>query len=319
MPFTTMSNYNWLFNTAASDSAAPIMAESTPDTHQPRVDEHLPTSREVYDKSGMSQLSNLAAPFDLHNSQGIGYDCEVSSRMPAQPVSYNDEIPFQPIGNDCDESQVEVGPYGQTLRQFPAPTTSNSPQTNTPHAIQGATQRFSEAASSGSIFSDSLDRTPDPVPSISYSGPKIGLDARERLLDLILRARAETPEGIRVTRDHHLLGLFALQKYCDAFFNSFNICYPLINRALFEPEEAESSLLLAMLLLGATYCGKSAHMLAVCIHDVMRPQIFSHCGFSASPELWMLQTILLVECFGKSRAGQKQHDMAHLFHGLLIK
>lgn len=32
----------------------------------------------------------------------------------------------------------------------------------------------------------------------------------------------------------------------------------------------------------------------------------------------MLQTILLVECFGKSRAGQKQHDMAHLFHGLLI-
>lgn len=32
----------------------------------------------------------------------------------------------------------------------------------------------------------------------------------------------------------------------------------------------------------------------------------------------MLQTILLVECFGKSRAGQKQHDMSHLFHGMLI-
>lgn len=32
----------------------------------------------------------------------------------------------------------------------------------------------------------------------------------------------------------------------------------------------------------------------------------------------MLQTILLVECFGKSRAGQLQHDMSHLFHGLLI-
>lgn len=32
----------------------------------------------------------------------------------------------------------------------------------------------------------------------------------------------------------------------------------------------------------------------------------------------MLQTILLVECFGKSRAGQKQHEMSHLFHGLLI-
>lgn len=56
----------------------------------------------------------------------------------------------------------------------------------------------------------------------------------------------------------------------------------------------------------------------VCIHDVLRPQIFAHAGFSAVPQLWMLQTILLVECFGKSRAGQKQHDMSHLFHGLLI-
>lgn len=56
----------------------------------------------------------------------------------------------------------------------------------------------------------------------------------------------------------------------------------------------------------------------VCIHDVLRPQIFQSAGFSAKPDLWVLQTILLVECFGKSRAGQKQHDMSHLFHGLLI-
>ncbi|KAL1604012.1 hypothetical protein SLS60_005604 [Paraconiothyrium brasiliense] len=56
----------------------------------------------------------------------------------------------------------------------------------------------------------------------------------------------------------------------------------------------------------------------VCIHDVLRPQIFANAGFSAKPDLWVLQTILLVECFGKSRAGQKQHDMSHLFHGLLI-
>ena len=56
----------------------------------------------------------------------------------------------------------------------------------------------------------------------------------------------------------------------------------------------------------------------VCIHDVLRPQIFANPGFSVKSEIWVLQTILLVECFGKSRAGQKQHDLAHLFHGLLI-
>jgi hypothetical protein len=62
----------------------------------------------------------------------------------------------------------------------------------------------------------------------------------------------------------------------------------------------------------------NADLLQVCIHDVLRPQIFASGGFSAKPDLWVLQTILLVECFGKSRAGQKQHDMSHLFHGLLI-
>jgi hypothetical protein len=51
---------------------------------------------------------------------------------------------------------------------------------------------------------------------------------------------------------------------------------------------------------------------------VLRPQIFANAGFSSKPEIWVLQTILLVECFGKSRAGQKQHEMSHLFHGLLI-
>ena len=62
----------------------------------------------------------------------------------------------------------------------------------------------------------------------------------------------------------------------------------------------------------------AADIYQVCIHDVLRPQIFANAGFSAKPDLWVLQTILLVECFGKSRAGQKQHDMSHLFHGLLI-
>jgi len=32
----------------------------------------------------------------------------------------------------------------------------------------------------------------------------------------------------------------------------------------------------------------------------------------------VLQTVLLIEVFGKNRASIKQHDMAHLFHGLLI-
>lgn len=149
--------------------------------------------------------------------------------------------------------------------------------------------------------------------------PVIQDDARDRLLEIIDVSQPSAPFGGPFNAwDHPLLSLAALQDYLDLFFTKFNTTYPLIHCATFDPGRAEALLLLSVLLLGATYSNRDAHQLAVCIHDVVRPQIFAHAGFSAKPELWVLQTILLVECFGKSRAGQKQHDMSHLFHGLLI-
>jgi len=143
--------------------------------------------------------------------------------------------------------------------------------------------------------------------------------SRNRALDLVVQAGPKTPEGSPVTRDHPLLTLEAMQEYCDHFFLRFNKSYPLIHRATFLPSRVDPLLLISVMLLGATYGDKDAHRLAVCIHDIMRTQVIQHPAFTPTPEIWMLQVILLIECFGKSRAGQKQHDMSHLFHGMLIK
>ncbi|OTA84485.1 hypothetical protein M434DRAFT_36435 [Hypoxylon sp. CO27-5] len=139
-----------------------------------------------------------------------------------------------------------------------------------------------------------------------------------QILETIKTSRPLAPDGSLLDVNNPLLSHQSLQSYCDLYFTRFNTAYPLIHQATFEPARKESLLLLSMILLGATYSEKEAHQLAVCIHDVIRPAIFSHANFNPKPELWMLQTILLVECFGKSRAGQKQHDMSHLFHGMLI-
>lgn len=154
----------------------------------------------------------------------------------------------------------------------------------------------------------------DPDPLL----PQIDDLTYDRLLELVEISRPVMPDGSLVALEHALLSLSSLQSYLDLFFTRFNVSYPLIHMATFEPAEVDSLLLISMVLLGATYSEKDAHQVAVCIHDVLRPQIFSNPSFSAKPELWMLQTILLTECFGKSRGGQKQHDMSHLFHGLLI-
>lgn len=149
--------------------------------------------------------------------------------------------------------------------------------------------------------------------------PTIDSDSRGRILDLLTAARPLMPAHIDVRADNPLLSLASMQTCLDLFFSRFNVVYPLLHKPTFEPAKTETFLLLAVLLLGATYSDKDMHMLAVCIHDTLRAQIFQHPEFTAQPELWILQTMLLVECFGKSRAGQKQHDMSHLFHGLLIK
>jgi hypothetical protein len=143
--------------------------------------------------------------------------------------------------------------------------------------------------------------------------------ARQGVLDLVSRARPRSPDDIEITIDHELLQLSVLQEYCDLYFKRFNAAYPLLHQATFEPSRVDPLLLTSVLLLGATYSDKESHLFAICIHDTMRAQIFGSLAFNTRPKLWILQTILLVEVFGKSRAGQLQHDFSHLFHGLLIK
>ncbi|KAI4594185.1 hypothetical protein KJ359_008460 [Pestalotiopsis sp. 9143b] len=159
-----------------------------------------------------------------------------------------------------------------------------------------------------------------PLSTLGQSSnlPVIQEDVRDRILEIVDIAQPAVPGGNFNAWDHPLLSLSALQEYLDLYFTQFNTTYPLIHRATFDTNQTEPLLLLNIILLGATYSSREAHQLAVCIHDPIRPQIFSHAGFTAKPELWVLKTILLVECMGKSRAGKTQHEMSHLFHGLLI-
>lgn len=148
--------------------------------------------------------------------------------------------------------------------------------------------------------------------------PSIERETREKLLSVIETANPSFTDRQFSVHDHPLLSARHLDSYLELYFTNFNTVYPLLHLPSFDTKTVEPLLLLSVLLLGATYSSKDSHQLAVCIHDVIRPSIFAHAGFSPRPHLWILQTVLLVECFGKSRAWQQQHDMSHLFHGLLI-
>ncbi|THC95225.1 hypothetical protein EYZ11_005302 [Aspergillus tanneri] len=158
-----------------------------------------------------------------------------------------------------------------------------------------------------------LDSNPQPPL------PRLEDDARLRILTLVAQAQPVGVDGHPIALDSPLLSLSALQGYCDLFFTRFNTIYPLIHQPTFDANTVDTVFLVAILTMGATYSSWEAHQLAVGIHNALRNQLFCHADFSPHPDLWILQAMLLIDCFGKMRAGHKQRERAQLFHCVLIK
>jgi hypothetical protein len=308
MPFTTMNNYNWLFDLQQPS----LVTNIGPQTH---AGMHLDTTMRALN----GKITHIGNVTSSSSTRHIG------EMLTIDTGSYNDigfqteTQPFQksPTALPSPQSQAELsGQPGPLYPQEWGSGLETPPQSKTSPTVRANAQQQCLRQMPLSINAEgwhSFMGKPSQQPLI--------LDdvSRNHVLDLVVKAGPKTSEGSPVTRDHPLLTLDAMQEYLDLFFSRFNKSYPLIHRATFEPLRADPLLLLSVMLLGATYGDKDAHRLAVCIHDVTRTQVIQHAAFTPTPDLFMLQIILLIECFGKSRAGQKQHDMSHLFHGMLIK
>lgn len=326
-----MNNYNWLFDSPAevnidvaaksrgldmlSNSMKMPIGFNEADDQQVMVTNFTPP--------------NSFADFEMSRSNdAMSWDALAQETTVCQPQTMSGgQVPNRLANSPYNQLPRSSNKAASTRRQqaYPEPsidtpvsiksssTTSNIISTSEPVAPQPQINYERET-----IPRTSSNTSAAPA-SHTQNTPIMDNDSRGRILDLLTAARPLMPANIDVRADNPLLSLLSMQNCLDLFFSRFNVVYPLLHKPTFEPEKTETFLLLAVLLLGATYSDKEMHMLAVCIHDTLRAQIFQHPEFTAQPELWILQTMLLVECFGKSRAGQKQHDMSHLFHGLLIK
>ncbi|KAI1129952.1 fungal-specific transcription factor domain-containing protein [Nemania abortiva] len=301
MPYTTSLDYNWLFNdpNQASVQQSPEMTfgvtdqrpfVSTPENHQSRNAPGQPIQYAITPES-LDSIETWVDPAIQNPTSTVG----ANATIPNQLAQYS--LPAVPPGGATPDT-TPGRPGQESTRKRIKPTL---PKVGTPIRIipPEVEHPFS------------LLRKQPKVPSINS-------ETRDKLLAVIETASPSIENQQSSVREHPLLSVRHLNSYLELYFTNFNTAYPLLHLASFDACAVESLLLLSVLLLGATYASKDAHHLAVCIHDVIRPSIFAHAGFSSRPKLWILQTVLLVECFGKSRAGQQQHDMSHLFHGLLI-
>lgn len=330
-----MNNYNWLFDSPAE------------------IDVEMATKARGLDM--LSDSTKISIGFDEESAQQViaSHFTTPDSFMNLEMPRSNDAISWDALGHATTVCQPQTMSGGQVPtrpahgRPYQPPRSSNRSGNNS--ASTRRQQTYSEPHPDTPISMKSSSTTASRIPtsepeappqqtnyrrentprtssntsaaasSHTLNTPTMDNDSRGRILDFLKAARPLMPANLDVRADNPLLSLVSMQSCLDLFFSRFNVVYPLLHKPTFEPAKTETFLLLAVLLLGATYSDKEMHMLAVCIHDTLRAQIFQHPEFTAQPDLWILQTMLLVECFGKSRAGQKQHDMSHLFHGMLIK
>lgn len=279
MPFTTMSNYNWLFDvdlgaTAAVhqqfatsppdllsgtfsathvDQAAPDSRSSThtfatgvPAEHTPAVSELATLSAD-----GSSIATTAAAPTTLSHAQSH------TSMIPEMSMTDSSTLSLPSL-----EPQPSAFADGQhSIATGRSAFMNTTPPLNAPTEDDARVAHDSLAVRQTQLGID-FER---PMSSMNRSAslPVIDEVARAQVLDVIEAAKPITPDGLYISRNHPLLSLSSLQTYCDLYFTRFNTAYPLIHQPTFDASHVETVLLVSVLLLGATYCEKDAHQMAV--------------------------------------------------------
>jgi hypothetical protein len=241
-PFTTMNNYNWLFDMD--------LAQATQIQQQPAV--HDPFPNFTFTGNAMSppsqafdlQLDQMAFEKSLSTGGQFG---SIASQRTDSVVQHSPAAPMvtPPLSGEEQQSQQK--------------NSAHLPQNTLPKA-QVPTRKSSSIRES--TVSPDIER-PMSMLQPSRSLPIIDELARQQVLDLVDITQPTAPDGSIVMRDHPLLSLSCLQTYCDLFWTRFNTTYPLMHMSTFEPSHVDTLLLMTVLLLGATYGEKDAHQLAV--------------------------------------------------------
>jgi hypothetical protein len=238
-PFTTMSNYNWLFDMDLSK------VENAQQPLIPGAFQEFP-----FENSTPSQPSHA---YDLQLDHMIG---ERTTSTAGQLGSLNSQSTNSPQHQSTPPALITPQSSGGNRKSTGSPPDA--------HEQSGITTSPALDLTSQSQQERLIDvERPMSMLYPSRSLPIIDELARAQVLDLIDITQPTAPDGSIVMRDHSLLTLSCLQTYCDLFFTRFNTVYPLIHMRTFDPSEVDTLLLISVLLLGATYGEKDAHQLAV--------------------------------------------------------
>lgn len=168
---------------------------------------------------------------------------------------------------------------------------------------------------SPSSLKDLLDGTPDFIYSTSQS-----ILSEETKLKMI--------QLIPSLSGNELFLSELIEKYLDSFWSSYHIQFPIIHRPSFSTSKANPLLLLSMITIGASSLSKNSRdklqaklflKLAEQIAQPLRWLICSETEVFPTVTSWIIQSLLILECFEITCSNRRFHRRANLHHGLKIE
>ncbi|TID19295.1 hypothetical protein CANINC_003724 [Pichia inconspicua] len=122
------------------------------------------------------------------------------------------------------------------------------------------------------------------------------------------------------------------EKALKTYWNFFHPRFPMLHRPTFKSVEAPILLLAAMIVLGSKLfmcvdnitcpedsCIKQPNVLSDTISEPLRWLLFASPFFQPPAEVWIIQSLLMLEFYEKHCSSRKLHERSHLHHGTTIQ
>ena len=151
------------------------------------------------------------------------------------------------------------------------------------------------------------------------------IDARFNDVSPVSQLKAEIFSGDRDV-ETHCLSLRKMQIYIGSYWYHFHPQMPILHKPTFTANKAPNLLLIAVMAIGASCLDKvhgpnvtdAGADLANFLAWHLRGEIFKDKDFSPPAQLWIFQTLLLLEIYEKMFSTRVLHERAHIHHGTTL-
>lgn len=153
----------------------------------------------------------------------------------------------------------------------------------------------------------------------------------ERMIEALPQLSREAISSVLLSKSDRFSIEDRLSYYLFSYWESFSPQFSIIHRVSFDTKTCEPLLLLSMILIGCMYflsCNDEfrthdetspEYKLAIMIAAPLRFALFQHKAFKSPVELWILQSLNLLEWCEKNYLPREMHERAHIHHGTTVQ